>query len=191
MKTRISPLLVVGVFFAALIATAAKADDFVVDPMHACANFTISHLGLSWVQGRFDTLSGTFAIDAANPAQSSFELTVNAASVDTNNPQRDEHLRSPDFFNVKQFPAITFKSTAVKGAKDGLDVTGDLTMHGATRSITVRMSGGRRAEFPKGVQRTGYSTEIKIRRADFGMDRMIEAVGNDVYISLSFEGTKK
>jgi polyisoprenoid-binding protein YceI len=181
--------------FVLLVATmaspAARADDYALDTSHAAVTFKISHIGLSWSYGRFKDLSGEFTIVAGNPAATKFEITAKAGSIDTDNAKRDEHLRSPDFFNAKQFPAISFKSTAVKAVKDGYDVTGDLTLHGVTKSITVTMVGGRTAEFPKGVQRTGYSTEFKIKRSEFAMDKMLEAIGDDVFISVSFEGTKK
>ena len=111
--------------------------------------------------------------------------------MDTNNKKRDDHLRSPDFFNVKQYPTITFKSTAVKAVKDGYQVTGDFTLHGVTKSLTFAMVGGRKSEFPKGVQRTGFSTELVIKRSDYGMTKLLEGIGDEVHIAVSFEGTKK
>jgi polyisoprenoid-binding protein YceI len=174
-----------------MVASAARADEYVVDAAHAAATFKISHIGLSWTNGRFKDLSGSFVIDRANPAATQLELTAKAESVDTDNAKRDEHLRSPDFFNTKQFPALSFKSTAVRPVEGGYEATGDLTIHGVTRPITVTLAGGRTAEFPKGVQRTGYSTEFKIKRSEFGMDKMLEAIGDEVFISISFEGTKK
>ena len=174
-----------------IMASAARADDYVVDPAHAAATFKISHIGLSWTNGRFKDLSGSFVIDRANPAATQLELTAKAESVDTDNAKRDEHLRSPDFFNTKQYPVLSFKSTSVKQVEGGFEVTGDLTLHGVTKPIVVSLVGGRTAEFPKGVQRTGYSTEFKIKRSGFGMDKMLEAIGDEVLISLSFEGTKK
>jgi polyisoprenoid-binding protein YceI len=167
------------------------ADDYALDPAHAAVNFKISHIGLSWTYGRFKELSGTFTVAAANPVATKFEITAKAARVDTANVKRDEHLRSPDFFNVKQYPSLSFKSTSVKAVQGGYEVTGDLSPHGVTKSITVTVVGGRTVEFPKGVQRTGYSTEFKIKRSDFGMDKMLEAIGDEVFISVSFEGTKK
>src|SRR5262249_11112345 len=109
----------------------------------------------------------------------------------TNNKKRDEHLRSPDFLNAKQFPGIAFKSTAVKPIQDGFEVTGDLTLHGVTKSITFPLKGGAKAAFPKGSLRTGYSTELLLKRSAFGMDKMLQAVGDDVYVAISFEGVKK
>jgi len=169
----------------------AAADDYVLDDMHTAASFKIAHIGLSWTHGRFNEVAGAFTLDAADPNKASFTLNIKAESLDTNNKKRDDHLRSPDFFNVKQFPGISFKSTTVKPAKDDFDVTGELTLHGVTKSITVPLKGGAKAEFPKGVQRTGFSTELVLKRSEFGMDKMIGPVGDEVYVSISFEGVKK
>jgi polyisoprenoid-binding protein YceI len=185
---RILPALL---FIPLAVAHARGADDYAIDTMHAGVAFKISHLGLSWVQGRFDRFAGGFTLDPDDPNRCSFAMTINADSVDTNNQKRDDHLRSPDFFNVKQFPTIAFKSTSVKAIPDGYQVAGDLTLHGVTRPITLAVMGGRKAEFPKGVQRTGFSTEVTLKRSEFGMDKLSPAVGDEVYIAISFEGTKK
>lgn len=183
--------LLAGVVFVALFAAPAPADDYTLDGMHTAATFKASHLGLSWVHGRFNDVKGSFRIDPADAAKCSFSLNIKAESLDTGNAKRDEHLRSPDFFNVKQFPGLTFQSTSVKSIKDGYEVTGDLSLHGVSKSVTFPLLGGRKAEFPKGVQRTGFSTELSIKRSDFGMDKMLEAIGDEVFISISFEGVKK
>jgi polyisoprenoid-binding protein YceI len=183
----------VAVFVSALTgaAPAHAAESYAVDGMHTAVTFKISHLGLSWVHGRFNDVAGTFTIDPADAGKSSFAMDIKTESIDTGNKQRDDHLRSPDFFSVKQFPAMSFKSTAVKPIDGGYEVTGDLTLHGVTRRITFPLKGGRMAEFPKGVQRTGYSTELSLKRSDFGMEKLLDAVGNDIYIAVSFEGVKK
>jgi polyisoprenoid-binding protein YceI len=175
----------------AIVAGPVAADDYTIDGMHTSVSFKISHLGLSWTHGRFNNVSGSFAIDPADASKSSFTLSIKTDSIDTGNAKRDGHLRSPDFLNVKQFPTLDFKTTAAKAIKDGYQVTGDLTMHGVTKSVTFSLVGGRKAEFPKGMQRTGYSTELSLKRSDFGMDKMTEAIGDEVYISISFEGVKK
>jgi polyisoprenoid-binding protein YceI len=172
-------------------AIAQDTEAYNVDPSHAGITFKISHLGLSWVQGRFDDLSGQFILDRQNPANCAFELEAKTDSVDTNNRKRDDHLRSPDFFNAKQFPGITFKSTSVRPAQEGYKVTGDLTLHGVTRPVTILLSGGKSAEFPKGVHRTGFSGELSINRSDFGIDKYVGAVADIVHLEISFEGTKK
>lgn len=175
---------------------ARTADEYAVDPMHSGVNFKISHLGLSWIHGRFNSYSGSFTLDAADPGKSdpgksSFTLTIKTESIDTNNAKRDEHLRAPDFFNAKQYPTITFKSTAVKPAKEGYEVTGDLTLHGVTKPVTFTLVGGRKAEFPQGVQRTGFSMEFVLKRSEFGMTKFGDMLGDDVHVAVSFEGTKK
>src|SRR5262249_20677835 len=149
-------------------------------PVHSCVYFKITHSGISSVFGRFDDYTGDFTIDPNDPAKCSFKLSIKTESIDTNNKQRDDHLRSPDFFNAKQFPAISFKSTSVKSSGSGLQVTGDLTMHGVTKPVTFTLTGGKTAEFPKGVQRIGYSTELTLKRSDFDMTKFAEALGDEV-----------
>jgi polyisoprenoid-binding protein YceI len=174
------------------VGSASRADDYVIDAVHSGVTFQISHMGVSYIPGRFNQFSGNFTIDTSDPAKSSFSLTIKTESVDTNNSKRDEHLRSPDFFNAKQFPTITFASTAVKAVEGGYEVTGDLTMHGETKPITFSLKGGKTAEFPPKVIRTGFtSPQIVIKRTDFGVGKPMPVLGDDVYIAISFEGTKK
>jgi polyisoprenoid-binding protein YceI len=168
------------------------ADSYGVDPAHSSVTFKIQHVGISYVQGRFNQVSGQFTIDKDDPSKSSYSLTINVESVDTNQKQRDTHLRSDTFFNAKQFPTITFKSTSVKPVKDGYEVTGDLTLHGETKPITFKLSGGKETEFPPKMKRIGYWTDdLKIKRSDFGMDQMLNAIGDEVSISVSVEAVKK
>jgi polyisoprenoid-binding protein YceI len=193
MSTRRLGILLVLFLVASGVGSTARADNFVLDPVHSGVNFKISHLGLSWIYGRFDDFSADFSIDPANPGAATFAMTIKADSIDTNNKKRDDHLRSPDFFNVKQYPLITFKSTSVQKATSGpggLVVTGNFTMHGETKPITFTLYGGKTIDF-KGVQRTGYTTELKIKRSDFGMKGFPDMLGDDVHISVSFEATKK
>jgi polyisoprenoid-binding protein YceI len=171
--------------------TRARADAYALDAMHTAVSFKVQHLGLSWTHGRFNDVDGNFTIDKETPANSSFELTIKVGSIDTNNKKRDGHLLSPDFFNAKQYPVIAFKSTGVKAIDGGYSVTGDFTLHGVTKSITIPLKGGKEAELPKGVKRTGFSTDLILKRTLFGMDKLIQAVGDDVHIAISFEGTKK
>jgi polyisoprenoid-binding protein YceI len=190
MQKRFRGPALAAVVLAVFGAAPVRADEYAVDAAHGGVTFKIAHLGLSWVPGRFNDFSGEFTLDA-DPARCSFGLTIKTESIDTNNQKRDDHLRSPDFFNAKQFPAITFKSTAVRAIKDGYEVTGDLTLHGETKPVKFALVGGRTAEFPKGVRRTGFSTELVIKRSEFGITKFIEALGDDVHVAISFEGTKK
>jgi polyisoprenoid-binding protein YceI len=181
-------ILGVGVLAPAMPWTAETSQ---VDPAHSSVAFKIQHLGISWVQGRFDDIAGSCMIDTQDPTKSTFEMTIKTASIDTNVPKRDEHLRSPDFFDAKQFPSISFKSTAVKKGNDGLEVTGDLSLHGVTKTITCTLAGGKQGELPKGTHRIGYYTEMKLNRSDYGMDKMIPDVGDEVRMFVSFEAVTK
>jgi polyisoprenoid-binding protein YceI len=183
---------VLGVVFLGFAAVPGLwADDYKIDPIHSSISFQIQHAGVSYVHGRFNEFAGEFTIDKADPSKCSCTLTIKAESVDTNNKTRDGHLRGPDFFNVKQFPTITFKSKSFKPIDGGYEVTGDLTLLAETRPVTFKLSGGKETEFPPKVKRTGYWADLKIKRSDFGMKKMLEAIGDDVYISLGIEGTKK
>jgi len=142
------------------------------------------------VHGRFNEFSGTFTVDKAKPDKSSFEMTIKAESIDTNVKKRDDHLRSAEFFDVKKFPDMTFKSTKVEAIDGGFKVTGNFTMHGVTKSITFDLKGGKTIEL-KGVQRTGFATAFILRRTDYGINALPEGIANDVNIFIGFEGTKK
>jgi polyisoprenoid-binding protein YceI len=174
-------------------APARAADEYAIDPVHSSVSFKISHIGLSEVHGRFNEFSGAFTIDPDDPAKSSFEMSIKVDGIDTNNKQRDKHLRSGDFFNAQQFPSITFKSTSVKAVDGGYEVKGDLTMHGVTKPVSFVLKGGKTAEFPKGVKRTGYTTDLTVKRTDFevGKPELGKALGDEVAISVGIEGTKK
>jgi polyisoprenoid-binding protein YceI len=172
-------------------AAVHAAESYAVDPVHSSITFMISHMDISYVHGRFNELSGTFTLDKDDPSRSSFALSIKVESVDTNNKKRDDHLRSPDFFNVKQFPTLSFESTAVKAVEGGYEVTGDLTMHGAKKSITFRLRGGKVVEFPKGMPRTGFWSELVLKRSDFGMTGAQGLLGDDVHIAIGIEGVRK
>ncbi|MFO0811421.1 MAG: YceI family protein [Gemmataceae bacterium] len=184
-------VVLTAVLVAMVTQTRVHADDYGLDPTHTAVTFKVSHLGLSWTYGRFKDVTGGFSVNAANPAVTAFSLTIKTESIDSDNAQRDQHLKSPDFFNAKQFPTIAFKSTAVKPIKDGYQVTGDFTMHGVTKPITFALVGGKTIEFPKGVSRTGFSTELTLKRTDFGVGKPMDAIGDEVTVAISFEGVKK
>jgi len=188
MAGRLAAALVLVLLLPAL---ARAADSYQFDPAHSSVTFKIQHVGISWVQGRFDDLAGACMVDPEDAAKSSFEMTIKTASVDTNVAKRDQHLRSKDFFDVAQYPEMHFKSTAVKKVDAGLEVTGEFTLHGVTKSITFTLSGGQGAEFPPGTKRVGYYTELTLKRSDYGMDKMIPMVGDEVHIFISFEAVKK
>ena len=183
--------LMVTVSFCGAGHLAVAADDYAYDLVHSSVSFKARHLDISWIHGRFNEVDGKFSLDRQDPTKSTFQLTIKAESVDTANPARDEHLRQPDYFDTKQFPTIEFKSTAVKAIKEGYEVTGEFTMHGKTKEITFTLMGGREIE-SRDVKRVGFSTELKLKRSDFGFDKnAIGPIGDEAIIIIDCEGTRK
>lgn len=184
------PILLVGALGATPAAAAPEAH--AVDAVHSTVIFRVKHLDTGYSYGRFNEMSGTVVLDEANPAACSVNLEVKAASVDTANSKRDDHLRSPDFFNVAQFPTITFASTAVaKAGEDAYDVTGDLTLLGVKKSVKVRMTKTGSAKDPQGAFRTGFEGTMTILRSEYGMKYGLQGVGDEVRLTLAFETVKK
>ncbi|MCA9235345.1 MAG: YceI family protein [Planctomycetales bacterium] len=187
------PLIAAGaLLLATVFAAAAPAADFALDPSHTSIVFGVKHLSYSYTYGRFNKMSGSFSLE---PDGGAFALTIDAASVDTNDPKRDDHLRGPDFFNAAQFPAITFKSdkVTVKQDKDGevYTVVGKLTLHGETRPLTLELRKLGEGDSPFGDYRAGFLVQTKLLRSDFGMKGMTPAIGDEVLITISFEGVRK
>jgi polyisoprenoid-binding protein YceI len=147
-------------------------------------------MNASYFWGRFNNLTGSFNLDEANPAGSRFEFQVKAESVDTANGKRDTHLKSPDFLSAVQFPAITFKSHSVKKEGAGYQVTGELTLHGVTKPITVQVVPTGTGKGPAGGAIAGIEASLSIKRTDFGMTKMVPMVGDDVQLHVSIEGRK-
>ncbi len=172
-------------------SASAAPDAYDVDAVHSAVLFRVQHMKAGYTYGRFNELSGKLVLDEANPSASSIEVEVKATSVDTNDKKRDDHLRGPDFFNVAQFPTLTFKSTAVKAAGTKFDVTGDLTMHGVTKSVTVSMEKTGAGSDPWGFIRVGFEGTLTVKRSEFGMDKMLEGVGDEIRVTLAFEGARK
>jgi polyisoprenoid-binding protein YceI len=166
-----------------------------LDPAHSAAEFKVKHMMISNVKGSFSGLSGALQLDASNIARSSVEATIPVAGLSTGDAQRDGHLKSADFFDAERFPAMSFKSTAVKRTGEGeLAVTGDLTLHGVTKAVTFAVEGPTEpAKDPWGNLRVGLSAAAKINRKDFGLtwNSALETggvmVGEEVAISLDVE----
>lgn len=163
------------------------ADQWKVDPDHTAIVFSISHLDISHQHGRFNKIEGSITTGE----QASFGFTVQAASIDTNNAKRDDYLRGPDFFNVRQFPTITFTSTEATANDDGYELTGDITLHGVTNPITVQMVKVGEGDDPWGNYRIGFETTFTVNRSDFGMTHMPEMVGDEVTLTVSFEAIRQ
>ena len=168
-----------------------------IDAGHSGVNFTVRHMVVSKVRGRFAKWTGTIAFDEAAPERSSVEVSIEAASIDTGVAERDGHLKTPDFLDVEKFPAITFKSTRVARREDGFDVTGDFTIRDVTREVVLPVVYGGRAKDPWGNQRTGFEAQLTIDRKDFGLKwhQLLETggllVGDKVEILLEVEAVLK
>ena len=177
--------------FSSLGFTAYGADTFKVDPVHSSVIFSIKHNGITDFYGSFKQISGTVMFDSADPSKSSVDLTVPVEAVDTRNEKRDQHLKSPDFFNAAQFPTITFKSNKIEAAGDIYKVSGDLTLHGVTKPVTAEFKKGAETKGQKGEVKSGGEARFKIKRSDYDMKFMVGPLGDDVSIILSLEGAKE
>jgi polyisoprenoid-binding protein YceI len=169
-----------------------------IDPAHSQVTFKVKHMMFTTVRGSFKVLSGTLHIDEQNPANSEVDAQVETASIDTGEPKRDEHLRTPDFFDAQQYPTITFKSTSVEPAGGNeYNVTGDLTMHGVTKPVTLKAEYGGQGKTPFGTVVAGLSARGRINRKDWGLswNAPLEAggwlVGEDVDIEIDLEVVNK
>jgi polyisoprenoid-binding protein YceI len=172
-----------------------------IDPAHSAVEFSVKHLMISTVKGRFGDLSGTIVVDAANPARSTARAEIATASIDTRAGQRDAHLRSADFFDVERFPAITFASRRVEGAfaKEGdrFTLAGDLTIRDVTREIALDVTFEGTGRDPWGGERASFSATAKLDRRDFGLtwNQALEAggvlVGNDIRIHLDLQAVRQ
>jgi polyisoprenoid-binding protein YceI len=188
MKYALAAALAVVAFAAPSFA----AESYKVDPVHSSAVFRIKHANVSYFAGRFNAPDGTFTLDDADPTKSSFNIVLSVDKIDTANEKRDAHLKSPDFFNAKQYPTITFKSTSVKkGEGSALQVTGDLTMHGVTKSITVPVELTGKGQFPAGTQRAGVEATFVVKRSEFGMTGMQGPLGDDVKVLVGLSAVKQ
>jgi polyisoprenoid-binding protein YceI len=181
----------VGALISAFVLSANATDTFKVDPVHSFVLFAVQHLGIANTYGRFNDIAGTVVFDRDNPSKSSVELSVPVESLDTHNSIRERSLKSPDFFDAKQFPTITFKSTKVEGSGDTLKVSGDITIRGVTKPVTVDFKKGGEGKGVFGEMRGGGETRFTIRRSDFGMNFEQGEIGDEVNIILSLEGVKK
>jgi len=183
-------LLLLAVF--CLLTPRTQAQIYSIDPVHSTVEFKVRHLGISTVTGHFTDFAGTVIFNPDKPEASSVEIIVQAQSVDTGSAKRDTHLKSESFFDAQKFPTLTFKSTAVqKTDPTTYTVTGDLTLHGVTKPVTISFSDLGTAKGMKGETRHGGETELKIKRSDYGMNFMIGPVGDEVKISLAFSGVEQ
>lgn len=168
-----------------------------IDAAHSHVGFSVRHMVVSTVHGGFGKFSGTLNVDEANPANSSVEGEVETASISTNDANRDNHLRSADFFDAEQYPTITFNSTSIEKSGDDYKVAGDLTLHGVTKPATFTVEYAGVIKDAYGMQRAGFSAKTKISRKEFGLtwNNLLETggavVSDDVKIELDLAATQQ
>lgn len=185
--------------FALMLAAspALLAEKYTIDGSHTKAQFAVRHLMVSTVRGEFSRVQGWVDYDEKNPGAIRIEATIDAASINTGEPKRDEHLKSPDFFDVAKYPVITFRSKSARKTASGLVVTGDLTMHGVTKEVVLNVEGpSPEVRDPWGNFRRGATATTKINRKDFGLtwNAVLEtggvAVGDEVTITIDVEAVR-
>ena len=176
----------------------AKPTAWDIDSSHSSVTFSVRHMMVSNVKGEFGKITGAVSYDADKPETSTVDATVDATTINTRDPKRDGHLKSPDFFDVAKFPTLTFKSKKVAKAGTGLKLTGDLTMHGVTKEVTFDVTGPvAPIKDGFGGVRSGATATTKVNRKDFGLtwNKAMEAggvlVGEDIAVTLELELTQK
>ena len=182
------------------VSTASPATQatWAIDPAHSLVEFGVKHMMFTTVKGRFATVSGTIVTHDANPATASVRAEIAAASIDTREAQRDAHLCSPDFLDAERYPTLTFRSTQVAPRGRGrYVVTGDLTIRGVTREVSLEVELTGRGTDPWGNERVGFTATTAINRKDFGLtwNQALEAggvlVGDEVKVFLEVQATRQ
>ena len=168
-----------------------------IDPTHSAVEFSVRHLMITTVRGRFTGVDGKVVNDASDPSKSSVEVVIDPATIDTREPQRDAHLRSADFFDVEKFPTLTFRSTGVEGRLgESFKLTGDLTIHGVTRPVVLDVTSEGQIKDAWGGLRSGFTATTRIKRSEFGLtwNQALETggflVSDEVKVSLDIEMLK-
>jgi polyisoprenoid-binding protein YceI len=172
------------------VSALAQSSSWTIDPNHSQVNFQIRHMGVSNVRGSISGITGTVVWDAKDPGKSSVEATITTKTVSTNNEKRDAHLKSPDFFNVEKFPTMTFKSTSVTSENGKLQVVGDLTLGGVTKSVTLDVDGPTPPQKDQhGKLVTGFSISGMLKRSDFNFGQKFTApvLGDEVRFTIDSE----
>jgi polyisoprenoid-binding protein YceI len=186
--------LVAGILALAAPLALAQTSTWINDPNHSEVDFTITHLAISNVHGRFGHIAATLNYNEADISKSTVNATIDVAGVSTGEEARNNHLKSPDFFDVATYPSATFTSTSVSKSGDTLTINGNLTLHGVTKPVTLTAEGprGPAAGMDK-KQHAGFSATTTIKRSDFGIgpEFPAAAVGDDVKINIELDVAKQ
>ena len=193
--SKLAVMLIAAAWLA--VPAVSNAAEWRIDATHTTVSFKVRHLGVTWVQGEFQKVSGTVRYDRKNPGASAADIVIDAASINTRNARRDNHLRNDDFLLVEKHPNITFKSKSVKNAgPDSLDLVGDLTIRGVTKEVVLKVADISGEVKMRQTVKMGASAATRINRKDFGVkyNRLLEAgglvVGNEVRITIDVELNK-
>lgn len=165
-----------------------------IDSVHSSVLFRAKHMGVAYTYGRFNEFSGNITLNELDISKSKVEFEVKSASVDSANAKRDQHLRSSDFFNVKQFPVITFQSTKVSektGKENMLEVTGEFNLHGVKKSITIDVEITGKKTIPQAGEIIGFHTTFDIKRSEYGFNFGLQNINDDIQITVSVEAAHK
>jgi polyisoprenoid-binding protein YceI len=197
MKPKFAASALVALLFTGLQAF-AETTSYKIDPAHSEIDFSIRHMAISTVHGRFALSGGTILFDTNDPSKSSVTAIIDVASVDTGVAQRDTHLKSPDFFDTSKFATATFKSTSVKRSGEGYDVVGDLTLHGVTKPVTLHMEEPSKEQTGMDNKlHRGFSATATLHRQDFGLTwngtlkSGDSALGDDVKLTFEVEAAQQ
>ena len=191
MKTiGISTLFLLGLNLVYAASLNAQ-DKFEVDNSHSSILFSISHFNIGYIYGRFNTIGGTVVIDKADADKSAFEFSIKSNSIDTNDIGRDNHLKSTEFFDVENHPEIEFKSQQVRLEKGTYNVTGKMKIAGVEKQVTLPLQLLGVGKGPFGNTRMGMMGKFSIKRSDFGIDKMLDTLGDKVSITFCFQGILK
>jgi len=187
-------LLSTTIAAASLFSSFSYAADYNIDKegTHAFINFKIQHLGYSWLTGRFNDFDGKFSYDQTQAADSKINVVIQTASIDSNHAQRDKHLRSKEFLNVKQYPTATFTSSQYQANDDNSGtLTGEFTLHGVTKTISFPVEKIGEGSDPWGGHRAGFSGTTKLKLADYGIDYNLGPASTHVELELHIEGVRQ
>ncbi len=195
MKLSVKNAVATAALSAVVLASSSfvvSAEEYQIDPTHSFVEFKTKHLGFSWLSGRFNTIDGTMTFDPSKGAEAQgIELVIDANSIDTNHAERDKHLRSADFFDVANYPTITFKSTKFEGDENGGTLHGDLTLHGVTKPIWFEVKKIGEGKDPWGGYRAGFEGQYTLTRSDFDMNYDLGPGAQQVEVDLFIEAIKK
>ena len=177
--------------------TRERTTTWSIDPSHSLVEFSAKHMMFATVKGRFTGIRGTIVDHHDDPTKSSVEAEIDAASLTTGDPQRDAHLKSPDFLDVECYPTITFRSTRIEGPREHFKVTGELSLHGVTREVTLDTEFNGRGINPYGKEVAGFSASTQLNRKDFGLNWNVALetggvlVGDTIKVNIEVEAVRQ